>query len=277
MKSVGRVAAALGVLFGSLSLFQLVQQGWDLGLAAILETLLSYYRHAVGFVLDPIEPILLWVLDEIERAMRIQLDLYPHWKHVFVPMSLYIGAEVRVTWPMAGLERKIAAVAIAVYGGAIALAASIASGTIPVNDPNPLFVVYPAVAIIAYNVVQTLWNATFHRYPGNTWLQSFRYYSVVLILSSALISGVAVVVSLLVPRTESQNTLMLLLLVALLALRNVGLAAGIAHLQPRARPIEGVTFAERFRRLPHRQIGTWILLCLAGVIWWLVLNAGLQL
>jgi hypothetical protein len=265
--SPARVAEFLGFVAAVLSLVVLIQQGFALGFGAPLEAILHYYARFVDLALGwAHEPLV-----ELLRALNVDLHLYPHWKSLIVPMWLYVAADVRV---MVQIRRPRSALFFAVVGAVLALVAAVAAGLAPLDDRDMGAVGYPVGALFLYNIVQAFWDATFHRSDGRTWWQTFSYYTTWFALGNLVLGGAVLLIGAQGsgPSFAGKNVALLLAFIALLALRNLTVSARAAwrHRQP------GQTWRERFGELNNTRLGFAVLATLAGVLAFLLSNAGLS-
>jgi hypothetical protein len=264
---IRRVVSLLSYVAAVLSLAALVVQGFVLGLAAPLETILSYYARlvnvALGWAQEP--------LSDFVRSLNFHLHLYPHWKSLIVPMWLYVAADARV---MLRINRPRSAFFFAVVGGVLALIAAVAAGLTPLDDANMGALIYPVTALVLYNTIQAFWDATFHSSDGRTWWQTFRYYMAWFAFGNlalgALVVGVGAGASGF--SFVGRNVALLIAFVALLALRNLAVSVRAAwrHRKP------GQTWSHRFLELNNTRLGIAVLATLVGVIVFLISNAGLS-
>lgn len=220
MNAVWRVASALGIVASSLSLLLLAKQGFDLGFVAPLKLMLDFYQQAVEFLLGWADAPLKDVLRYIGDWMGVDLHLYPHWKHIFMPMWLFFSANAKVNW---GRGRKRTTLFTMIWGSLVALAASVASGTVALDDPNMFPVIFPVVGFVVYDAVHSTWDAIFHNPPGYTSWQSFNYYQSRFTLSNAIIGSVVIFVGLLARRMglPTSNLVLVIIYVIALAMRRI--------------------------------------------------------
>lgn len=273
---MGRVVAALGLAASSLSLVMLVQQGYQFGLEAPLRLLVDYYARAVGVALGGLEPPLSAALLAVGSWLSLDLHLYPHWKLVLVPMWLYVAADARITWGMGGSERKAAALAILLYGGVLALASSVVAGSIALGDSSLLMPLAPMTGLVLYSIVQAAWDSTFNRYGDATWWDNFSYYARRIVLTNALIGAVVVGAGFALRslRSEAVNISLLLLFIALLAVRHLVVSAVVVAVDAND---EAEAWSVRFKKLAGTRLGIMVLNTMAGAAVFLLMNAGMSL
>lgn len=265
----------LGIAASSLSVFLLIKYGFDLGLSRPIQMIVDWYKQAIEFLLGWADPPLDILLSSVGKWIDAEIVLYPHWKHIFVPIWLYIGADAKTTWNMPGTERKLSAIAIFLYGSLIALMASVASATVALDDPSMLSIIFPILGIVVYNIAQSIWDANFHRHPGFTWWQTFRYYMFRIVLTNAALGAICVGGGLVAARhgVPVSNIALLLLFVVLLAVRHLLLSA----LDATFRSTQLGTWRTRFRSYANTELGFLVLQSLGGTSLFIACNAGLRL
>ncbi len=262
-----KIISLLGFGAGVLSLTILLREGLALGFAAPLDLLIRYYERAVDLVLGwAHEP-----LAELLARLPWSLELQAHWKHILVPMWLYVGADCRVMWR---IDRKRAAVFFALIGGLLALVAALAAGAAPIDDPWFRPVLFPVAALFVFNFLQAVWDALFRRRPGKTRWQVFLYYASYFALGNIVLGAVVVAVGMLLRSVHAPGLglLLILVLVALIALRDL-LVSALAVGERRA---GDQTWWACFTGMANVQLGAMVLATLGGAIAFLALNAGLS-
>jgi hypothetical protein len=275
----------LGVVAGALSLVALIERGLKLGFTAPLESMLEFYKHCLGLMLD-------WAVPYLNAVLRFSLawigwkpHLYPHWRDVFVLMWLYFGGDVK---SFLARNRPASVLATIGFGGLIALAASVASGVVMLDDPSMLAIILPIFGFVLYEVGQAAWAGIFQRPEGKTWLQTFRFNFVGYALTDMII-GVAAILAAWESRHRgipNPNLVLLLVFVLALAFRNVGLGAWLAMAENSKwfdplpnRPTgsgENGAWTNRFFSSATTRLGLLIMSVLAGTTLFVALNAGLR-
>ncbi len=262
----------LGTAAGSLSLVMLVKLGFDFGFVAPLQLMLDYYQQAVEFLLGWAEPPLRFALQCVSDWIALDLNLHAHWKYVFILMWLYFGADAKIIW---GKDRKGSAIATVIWGGLIALVASVASGTVKPDSPNTLSVIFPVTGFVVYEVGQSAWDATFFSPATNTWWQTFRYYLVRFALTNATIGVGAIFLGIQGNQLGLPNPYLVAVIVFLIALgiRNLARGAWIATSGRK----KGERWLLRFHRSATARLGILLLATITGSVLFIALNAGLKM
>lgn len=256
---------------GALSLVMLAKQGLELGFVAPLERIVAYYGDLIDFMLS-------WADDPLGRFVERLASSFPdihlrsHWKHILVPMLLYVGADCRVMWQ---IGRRRAAAFFLLSGWLLALIASIGAGAVPVDDTYMRTILFPVVALFLFNFLQAIWDALFKRVPGRTRWQVFRHYAALFAVGNAALGAIVLLVWQLLSGLglSGLSLLLLLLLVALLALRDITVAA--FSVQSRRKPDQ--TWRQCFLAMANVRLGFAVLTTLGAALVFLGLNAGLQL
>lgn len=273
-----KVASRISLLMGALSIAALIWHGFNVGLWGPFELILNFYEKLVG-LLRFAEPPLKVLLQFVSRFIAIDLDLHPHWRHSFVLMSLYFGGDVRLDLMR---DRSGSAAATVTWGGLIALAASVASGTTPLSDPNMLALVFPAVGFVVYETGRSALTATFYRevalaswFGASTWWETFRFYFFGFALVDAAIGAIAVLAGTYARQVHFSDPSLLGLLVFVVLLANYNLARGlwVALYGPE----QDAPLWVRFRRINSTRLGIILLRCIAGAALFILGGAGLAL
>ncbi len=152
------------VVFSVLSAVPVVAMLWkglDLRIVEPLILLVvEAYDNAALAILGSLEPYVLAALQFID----VDVDLEPHWRHVFVFMWLYFLNDARI---FGATGRVVAAWFGRVWGALAAFAASIASGLIPVGSTdfldNFFFSAFPIIGYFVYAMGVGWANGHWHR------------------------------------------------------------------------------------------------------------------
>jgi len=144
---------------GLLSLLALARDAFKIGLSQVLQKVLVYYDWIIDWLIGWAKPLIELVLLEF----GLKIDLYPHWKHVFVLFNIYLvrsaSSSLRVHRPT-GVFRFTT-------GFLIAAVVSIAAGAMPLTAAsrtvNLIVVMIPVLGLFAYGVFTGLWQATFRK------------------------------------------------------------------------------------------------------------------
>lgn len=269
---MGKASAIISFVMGALSLVLLAQQGLAIGLVEPLRIIVQFYEAVIEVLLGWANTPLSAAAKAIAARFHLEITLLPHWKHILIPMWLYVGADCRVMWSIA---RKRAAIFFAVIGSGIALAASVAAATAPIDDPWMRPVLFPVLGLFLFNFLQAIWDALFKQRPGQTRWQVFWYYAGHFAIGNLLIGAIVIAVGALAKPADlpGLSLLLLLLLVALIAARDLLVSAfGAAA---RRKPEQ--TWWASFANTANARLGGMVLGTLGAALAFLTLNAGLGL
>ncbi|KCZ89976.1 hypothetical protein [Hyphomonas johnsonii] len=268
---MGKIFSSLSFVMGVLSLVMLAKQGLELGFVAPLETVTEFYRKLVqvflGWADGPLGSLVARLAPHVP-----DIHLQPHWKHILVPMWLYVGADCRIMWKIGRLR---AAVFFALTGGLLALLASVAAGAVAVDDPLMRPLLFPVAALVVFNFLQAIWDALFKPVPGRTRWQVFGHYAGLFALGNLVLGAVVVAVGLTLQGLglPGVNLVLLLVLVGLLALRDMSVAA--LGVEARRKPDQ--TWRQCFLAMANVRLGLAVFATLGAALALLGCNAGLGL
>lgn len=278
LNAISRVASWLAFVASILSLLSLIKLGFDINLTAPFKLMLNYYLHFVDYLLGWADPYLRASLNYLSSWIAVDLRLYPHWKHFFVPMWLYFSADAKA---VLGYQRKRLALAFLALGGLVALAVSVASGTMPLDSQSMLPLIFTAVGFVVYQSGSSVLAANFPLpytiRPGTKYTrrQIVSYYLIAFPLGDALIACILIIAGLQARHFDfpSLNISFLILFVIAMALRDIAVSAWIAAFD-RAM---GQRWIDRFRGLGSQHHGFLVLASVGGAALFIALNAGLEL
>jgi hypothetical protein len=268
------VLKILGVLAGAMSLVALAWKGFDIGFGPTALLVLGYYERFVHVLFGWAEPLIRTQLEMLRTFLGWDLELHPHWKHVFLLMWLYFGATARISWRSG---TPIHGVFYAIWGGLIALVAGIGSGTVALDNTvsNVLMAAIPVGGAFLFMIGFSAWNATFLRKAGKTWLEDFlgyaySYVAILVMGVGALLAGTQADHVPYVRDLPSPGLALLVVLVLVAALYAIWLGA-------RDREGPGETPWQKFRGDSMTRLGVLMLSAIAGAIAFVLTNAGLSL
>lgn len=149
----------LGSVFAALAIVALLREGFDLGLAAPLVAILNVYEQLTGAVFDPIATL----IKSLGNWLGFKIELFSHWKHVFLLMSLYFFAGVRVE--ILSGKQWVGIVVRVVLGFCLALATSVLLGVNPLTTTDSLANFFaaaiPALATFLNDLALRGWRVCF--------------------------------------------------------------------------------------------------------------------
>lgn len=271
LKTSNRTRAILGFLVGVLSIDKILEQALGFGLVTPLQWILDFYAKIVEGSLHWADPYLRDILNYLKDRIGIHLQLYPHWKYIFVPMWFYFFADVKTMW---GNQRKPSAVFFFIWGGLVALTSSVAAGTVALDNKSLLPMIFPTTGFIIYSIVLAAWDAIFHIPEGYTGWKMFRYYFIAYPLTNILMAVIIIMIGFQMMEIEipSLSLVLLIVFVIAMAFRNIAVSAVIATVD-RA-PSE--SWINRFRAFGTQRHGFFVLAVILGALVFVILGAGLE-
>lgn len=141
MGDIGKVAGWLGAAFGAASIFMLIQQGLNLGLAAPLELVFSYYDATIKFFIGPLEPLFCAILGVLNSAFEMDYRLRFDWKHTFVGFATVTAAILRAgpNWiPIDSMYDTVHGPLLRLWAHRLLVAIVVASGLLNMATPRDI-------------------------------------------------------------------------------------------------------------------------------------------
>lgn len=271
LKTANTTRAILGFIVAVLSIDELLRQALGLGLAAPLKSVLDFYVKIVEGLFGWADPYLKNFFNYLKDQIGIHLQLYPHWKYIFVPMWFYFFADVKTMW---GNQRRPSALFFVVFGGLVALISSVAAGTTPLDTKSLLPMIFPTIGFIIYSIVLAVWDGIFHVPEGYTGWKMFRYYGTAYPVANILIAVTILFIVIGFQLTEIQipslSLVLLILFVVAMAFRNIAVCAAIATFD-RA---PGESWIHRFHAFATQRHGFFVLAVIGAALVFAILGAG---
>lgn len=266
-----RVITILGFLISLFSTLRLIRLGFTVSFVEPFRVMLDWYQATLELLLGWADPLLKQFLKSMRAWLPIDLPIYPHWKHIFVLMWLYVAGDFKQYWVRG---RTISGPVVLLLGGIVSLVASVASATVPLDSPSMLPVIFFVGAFAFYEAINALQSATFHRRSGESWWQTCRYYLLNFAFVDAAIGAIIVAVGWVLRSFQMPppNLVLLMAFVIAMALRNVALGASVAQLTRR----EGGTWTGRYMKSATGRLGVMILKVAAAAVVVVAFNAGLS-
>lgn len=278
-RGVKLVITVIGFLLGVISILNLVELAFNVGFISSLDIMLTWYDHAVAFVMSPFEPPLRSLIRKVADRLNLNIELHAHWKHIFVLLMVYFGARARTVW-RAGL--RATAAFLTVLGLLIAIPSSAFAGAIPLGDSESsqgsnLFVLAVALGgLFIFELTGSAYAAVRWPYqPGDNWLKTFLRnlrgdFTVVIVGAIALVLSANSDFPLF---RSIANPGLAFLSAAILAVSVYWILAN--KFLPREQ--SPTSWWREFRRSNNARFGLAVLAVFLGVAVVLVLNAGLSL
>lgn len=274
----------LSLIFGTLSVLMLIKNGFEVSFVSSIELILTFSDQLIQVLLGWAEPSIRSVLAEISTWFGWQLQLFPHWREVFILMLLYFSNGARTMW-VNGL-RWTALFEIAL-GTLLSLLASVGVGLLPVHASQStaidlVLIAIPTIAMILYQVCMGAWVAThFARWRDSSqwwahFLENASYTSAPYVIGGLFAMSLCLA-SDSIPLLREVSNRGLVLLCALtiaLALHTLWVGARIGLRSRRADQTAWDAIVANRNTIP---LGLGILGTMTGAAVFVLANAGLQL
>jgi len=289
MRWTWKVVTVLGLITGILSLLSVLLRFWNFGPIEPFRLMLEFYQQFLNAILGWADAPLQALIQRLQEWTNVRWSLAPGWKHVFVLMYLYFSADAKTNWP----DHKSFAIFSMVLGGLTALASSVALGVeaLGAAGSNLLPAALPMAAMVVYELVRAVWNATFSDRAFNphsrnpfdpskkTWGEVFVYclfnYVLPIFMIGALVMGIGWAVGRGGFISSENDMTMLTLSCFVVVLTFYWLARGAYRASYHRR--ENESWMHRFMRSNAAYLGLLLLTTMLGVVLFVALNAGLKL
>lgn len=265
-----RTFFVISFLFSIISLVSFIDAWLKLGLVGFVGKVVASYRSFLEFFLGWMDPHLRSLARYVGNILELDLQFYPHWKDIFVPASLYL---TRIAQVSRQIGRKRVAVAYAGWGITVALALSLASGTISLDDPHLRTLMFPVLGIAIYEIGASFLAAVMIGFEQDPWWRVFLFHLRMRVMTT-IILGAAVVVCALwatVGAPSGFTTLFIVAFVALISLRDIGISIWVAIFYPRP---TGYSRRDKLSSQANFWIGCTTLSIIAAAIAVIFLNGG---
>lgn len=147
-------------IMGAISMVALVINGFEIGVSQTFYYIIDYFNRFLGVAIGWLEP----AIEYISRIIGIDVDLLPHWKHIYVITSVYFSANAINTWTSG--DRFTGAFEL-VLGLFVGVFVFWAAGSVSINTPdlvpNMLVVLAAMIGAFFYETLDSAWRATFYR------------------------------------------------------------------------------------------------------------------
>ncbi len=150
--------AFMRLILGVFSILALVRYSTDYGFSPILDIAVRRFETALAYVLSPLDPIVVSAANWIASFLKIEFNVYPHWRYILVLMNAFLFSRVAVTFQAGQFFTTFYRIVIALLSS---FAASIAVGLQnPVDADyfsNFQIAVYPLIALFIYHFANAVW------------------------------------------------------------------------------------------------------------------------
>lgn len=260
----------ISFLFSLISLVSFIDAWLKLGLVGFIGKVIASYRSFLEFFLGWLDPHLRSIALYVGNLFELDLQFYPHWKDIFVPVSLYLTRVAQVSWQMG---RKRVASAYAGWGITVALALSLASGTVGLDDPYLRTLMFPLLGFVVYEIGASFLAAVMIGFEQDPWWRVFLFHLRMRAMT-IIILGAAVLVCALWVRVgvlPGFTAVFIVAFVALISLRDIGISLWVAIFHPRPR---GHTRRDKLASQANFWIGCTTLSIIAAAVAVILLNGG---
>ncbi len=275
------VLRILTLIFGTLSLVNLIKIGFlNNDFAAPLEVILAYYNNVTSILFGWIRPYLNHAVNWLFSLYGFKVEIYVHWKDVFVLLWLYFGGTARNALKGDWEGAKTTAAIRMLGGGVIALIAATLTGTVSTQSSYSdfLLVGIPVLAIVLFRIMFAL-RFAWERYnqKGLNFLKEFGKKSVVA-THSALLGLPLVLIATFSRYVPQLNNLpipglaILTVLVILISTYHLGIGA----VETSKKKLDSETWLQAYLKQGQTQLGIATFQVIGGAVFFLLINAGIS-
>jgi len=254
-----------------LSVASLVYIGFAVNRTGPFVLMLTYYESILQVLFSPVEPLLITILSKISNWLNFDPELFEHWRHVLVPMLLFVTSDVKLDLAR---RRYPSTIATVLFGYPIAMLASGLSGTAPLDNPNMLAIIWAIFGFVVYQLFRAVLGTVFHPHKDKTRVSTFLHFFWRFPFMDGAI-GLVVVVTGQVARESGffvPNLVLLFVFVIMVAIKNI--------VQPAIFSARTTDDFDEFRRkyltLATPRSGREILAVILGGFIFVAINAGLN-
>jgi hypothetical protein len=205
----------------SLSLFGIIHDSLRFGLSNLFASTLAYYNAFIGFVFQPLELVLVTILNMLKPILPFGFELIGEWRHAFVVMGIYFAADLRGSYIPRNLPWQ-ATVSAAIFGLLVSLIFSVAGGYLG-ETKNPIWaILMPILGLSVYELLKAPFSASFVPIPSYSWLGTFSYYSLIYGVGDLILGAISTLLYLTSPWSSEPGAevIVLIIFLLLLAMRN---------------------------------------------------------
>jgi hypothetical protein len=157
----------VAILLGGLSLAVMSVQGLQLNLNKYCEAVLQIYDDLATFIFaHTLEVALRYLLDFIHKYTPLKLQIYPHWKYIFILLWLDINSKAKIS----DINRPDLARKERIVGLPVALLTGVGAGLFSLD--NPVLFIIPIVGYCLFGLIYNSWSgygvaSTIQGYAGH--------------------------------------------------------------------------------------------------------------
>jgi hypothetical protein len=264
-------SAILALLMKLGSLLSLIQIGFDYCFVAVISVLVDWFLDSVNAIFYTF--IDWWLIDFLRNLFEFlgfELQLYAHWKIIFLIMMLKCGSDV-----FAEMKRRDNVYAALWFGWGLIVTfpASVVSGLVPLDDPNMIPVIAPIVGFVVYGSGQAVWLARYRVPEGRSSGQIFRYYFIRFAVADGIIGVLCLIAAMGMRDAGYPNPNVLAFFLYLLGMAARDLATPAWYVTFKKR--DGGTWWQRYIGLATTWTGLHTMSVLTAVFLVMLFNSGL--
>ena len=158
------IPGVLGRIVGALSVTILIKHGFEFGVSRTFDLVFTYYDALLGLLFSWVEPYISVGLTWLGDLFSLNLNLHPHWKHIFVLIWIYFFRDAATDFQKGFFG---SGVFLFVWGAIVALATSVASGVVaPVTGNWKAqfgIAFFPVLGAFFFTLPRRAWHVSFLR------------------------------------------------------------------------------------------------------------------
>lgn len=172
---MGSILWWTGVVVGALALAALIVHGFGVAVGMPFGGVLDTYEIVSQAMFGKFEPAIEHGLALLQNRTGHALHLYPHWKHVFLLLWIYVLADLRSAVEQ---NKFVTALILFLFGTVVAFIASIGAGTVPLDGEAPasshtLLLAFPVLGVTLHQVAWCLLESVGSRAAGESAVMRF--------------------------------------------------------------------------------------------------------
>lgn len=145
---------------GALSVAALVLHGFEFGISDTFQIVLKYYERFLDIIIGWLGPL----VEDVLRQIGLHIELFPHWKHVYIMTSVYFSANALNTYLSGDRATGLFEILLGLLIGILVFSGA---GAVPADTPHPLpnltIVFATMLGVFLYESIDSAWRATFYR------------------------------------------------------------------------------------------------------------------
>lgn len=155
----------LGAILAGISMLALIREAMNVGFANTINGILDWYDKFLDIAVGWIAVELLKIINLALSAFSLNIDVFPHWKHIFILMNIYFVRDAmshlsEKRWQPVRFSSQI------VLGLLVSLTYSFAAGVLPDSGVSIFsslsIAVLPLVGFFIYDWFERRWYVKYH-------------------------------------------------------------------------------------------------------------------